>query len=157
MWGLNFEGGRTRVGTVTYQRKEKLRFHLNEYNSKEEVLNAIAFDQDGSLGTFTSSAITVMIDDMFKSRRGDRTGVDNVGLVITDGRSNIQERNTITEADRAKDDDILMMAVGVGKRVGTEEINGIASNPSSDNAFFMEDESELNRIADRILDQLCDS
>ena len=156
--GLNFDGGRTRVGVITYQNEEKVRFNLNEYTSKDEVLNAIAFDQDiQNHGTHTTSALRVMREDMFQSRNGDRTGVDNVALVFTDGKSNIQNVNTIPEADLAKDDGIHMMAVGVGRRVGQNEINGMASSPSSDNAFMLEDASELDDIANLILDQLCEN
>ena len=154
---MNFDNGRTRVGVITYQDTEQIRFHLNEYYSQDEVLNAIAFNQGKSQGTYTSVAINVMREDMFKARNGDRTGVDNVAIVVTDGNSNIQSQRTIPEADEAKDDDIRMMAVGVGRRVGHSEVTGIASVPSADNAFFMEDESELDDIANLILDELCDN
>ena len=156
VYGLNFNAGRTRVGVITYQNTEQIRFHLNEYTSQDEVLNAIAFDKNSSDGTHTSSALRIMREQMFKARKGDRTGVDNVALVLTDGRSNIQNSNTIPEADLAKDDDIHMMAVGVGRRVGHNEINGIASSPTSDNAFFLDDASELDNVANLILDQLCE-
>ena len=155
--GLNFAIDRTRVGIVTYQDTEQVRFNLDEYTSKDEVINAIAFDQSRSKGTHTSSALRTMREDMFTNSNGDRNGVDNVAIVITDGRSNIQEDNTIPEAELAKNEDIRVMTVGVGRRVGISEINGMASTPSSDNTFLLVNESDMNEVADLILDQLCES
>ena len=157
VYGLNFAIDRTRVSIVTYQDTEQVRFNLDEYTSKDEVINAIAFDQAKRKGTHTSSALRTMREDMFTPRNGDRNGVDNVAIVMTDGRSNIEQDNTIPEADLAKDGAIRLITVGVGRRVGVSEINGMASRPSSENAFLLINESDLNEVADLILDQLCES
>ena len=160
VYGLDFSDGATRVGIVTYRNSEQIRFNLDEYTSRDEVVNAIAYDQDYSEGTFTSSAIKAMREDMFTTRNGDRRGVDDVAMVITDGRSNIQKADTIREADLAKDEGILMMSVGVGERVWINELTGMASEDSSgdssDNVFLLLDSSELDDVADQILDALCE-
>ena len=154
--GLNFNAGRTRVGLLTYQNQVQVRFHLNEYTSKSDVIHAISYDQRKAKGTHTTDALRTMRKDMFKARRGDRTAVDNVAIVITDGRSNMEQRSTIPEAELSKDDGIHMITVGVGRSVRHNEIIGMASNPASDNAYFLKDRSELDETSDLILDQLCD-
>ena len=156
VWGLNFANSRVRVGVITYQDTEKIEFVLDRYTTKEEVLNAIAFTHDRHvIGTNTASAINTLHRDMFTAANGDRSGVDNVAIIIGDGRSNINSADTISEADNARNDGIRMIAVGVGPRFDRGEVVGIADSPSSLNAFFMEDESELEETADLIVDTLC--
>ena len=157
VWGLNFNGGRTRVGVITYQADANERFLLNEYTDKESVLNAIAFDQTKQTGTHTAEALSMMTKSYFNARAGDRTGVDNIAIILTDGNSNINSDDTIPEAIRAQDDEIHVMAVGVGRRVSQREIYGMVSQPEDENAFFMRDAAELNEVADLVLDQICEN
>ena len=156
VWGLNFVNSRVRVGIITYQETERVEFVLDQYVTKEEVINAIAFTHDPTIiGTNTADAIGTTRRDMFTAANGDRNGVDNVAIVISDGRSNINSANTIPEADDARNDGIRMIAVGVGSRFDRGEVVGIADSPSSLNAFFMEDETELDETAELILETLC--
>ena len=45
---------------------------------------------------------------------GDRPGVPNVGLVLTDGESNVNKEDTIPEANAARQEGIILFAVGIG-------------------------------------------
>ena len=45
------------------------------------------------------------------------------------------------------------MAVGGGPDI--EEMNGIASDPDSDYVYFVRTTGEVNNIANRLLDRLC--
>lgn len=154
--GLNFEGDRTRVGVVTYQSSPKIEFPLNAYREKLEVMNAIAFKQDMRVyGTNTADALDVLRSDFFISTAGERSGVQNVAIVMTDGRSNIKMAETLVEADKAKNENIRLMVVGIGAKMDAVEINGIASDPDSDNTFQLPGEGDLQTVADQILDQLC--
>ena len=155
--GLNFEGGRTRVGVAVYSSEAHMMFHLNTYNRKEEVLNAITFTVDGER-TNTAAGLEMMRTDMFTPNNGDRTGDPNYAVVITDGRSNMNADITIDEAIRAHNDDIKVFAVGIGEngRVDRMEINGIASDPDNDYAYIMESEDELDEVANGILDVICE-
>ena len=154
--GLNFAGGRTRVGVATYDDSSKIRFHLNKYNDQQSVLNAIAYTITFGR-TNTAAGIDDMRLNMFTSQNGDRPGDDNYAIVITDGYSNINRQSTLPSADFAKQAGITMMAVGVGKNGGVDrsEINGIASDPDNQYAFLLEDDTQLDSVSDRILDQLC--
>lgn len=55
------------------------------------------------------------------SQQGDRPDVPNVGVVITDGKSNEPEA-TWNEAMQARDRGIEMIAVGVGNSVRVSEL-----------------------------------
>ncbi len=156
IWGLNFAGSRTRVGVVTFQSYEKVQFHLQKYNLKESILNAIAFNTDMSaIGTNTARALSQVWQVMFSLSNGDRNGVENVAIVMSDGRSNLNYRSTLPEATRVKDNGIRLLAVGIGDNVNIEEINGMASVPETTSAFYLKNQTDIENIANIILDQLC--
>jgi collagen type VI alpha len=154
--GLNFAGGRTRVGVMTYGDSPTIRFHLNQYTDKQSVMNAIAFTQQ--LGrTNTAGAIDQMRLDMFTSNRGDRPGDPNYAILITDGYSNINQHRTIPAADQARQRGIKMVAVGIGENgsVDRGEINGIANDPDNQFAYLLRNENDMDRVANGILDIIC--
>ena len=102
---------RTRVGLVTYSDVATVRFHLNRYTSKLEVLTAIAFTQEKGR-TNTAGGIDEMTLNMFSAVNGDRAGDPNTAIVITDGRSNINRQRTIPAAEDARRHDVEIYAIG---------------------------------------------
>ena len=52
--------------------------------------------------TNTQAALQMLYDNVFRSDRGDRNGVDNIAIVMTDGGSNINRANTVRRAQDAK-------------------------------------------------------
>ena len=154
--GLNFANDRTRVGVITYQAGAQIEFPLSRYNTQLEVFNAIAFKQDREvIGTNTADAIAMGTDEMFTVIGGDRSGVDDVMIVMSDGRSNMNTARTVAAAEAARNAGVRVMGVGIGVAMDMGEINAIASDPDVDNAFFMPEESDLQATANQILDQLC--
>ncbi len=69
------------------------------------MLNAVTFFPNRGK-TNTQAALSAMRRDLFSTARGDRAGVDNFAVLVTDGYSNINRFNTVPEAQRAKDEDI---------------------------------------------------
>lgn len=154
--GLNFAGGRTRVAVVTYADEPTVRFNLNRYSDKVSVLNAIAFTQEKGR-TNTARAIRKTAADVFTGAKGDRVGDDNVMIVITDGKSNIQENQIIPESDEARGKDIKMIAIGIGKDedLDRQELIDIANKPDSLYAYVVNEESDVEIVSNKVLDQLC--
>ena len=61
-------------------------FHLNEYVRAADMIEHaqnIAYTR-GS--TNTGEAIEHMFGEMFTSRNGDRSGIPNIGIIVTDGK-----------------------------------------------------------------------
>ena len=154
--GLNFDGGRTRVGVATYSDSATAKFHLNTYTDKTSVLNAISYTLENGK-TNTASGIDMARNDMFTSSRGDRNGDQNYAIVITDGKSNINRGGTIPAANSARQAGIKMIAIGIGNNgnVDRSEINGIANDPDNQFAFLLDDASSLDEVANNVLDQIC--
>lgn len=155
--GLNFAGGRTRVGVMTYSDSSTIGFNLNKYTDKASVLNAISFAQVSGF-TNTQDALRVVRTQMFNSA-GDRPGAQNFAIIMTDGLSNVQPDRTIPEAQLAHQSGITVMGVGIQDQDGLNyvEIEGISSNPSSTYSFFLTEDTEdaIETMANSILDILC--
>lgn len=156
--GLNFAGGRSRVGVLTFSDQPFVGFYLNRYPDSTSVLNAIAFSQ--VIGyTNTQAALDQLRLSMFTASNGDRQGVDNIAIVITDGNSNVNADQTIPKAQLAQQSGITIIGVGIEDQDGMNlmEIEGISSQPPSRYSFAMIDTSDTGVMstANSILDLIC--
>ena len=108
-------------------------------------------------GTNTAGALSMMFDDMFTVARGDRVGVPNVAVVVSDGRSNVNAGATVSEAERVRDGDVTLVTVGLGSEMDRGEIDDMASNPDSQYAFYLtsSQQDDMQAVADQVLDTLC--
>ncbi len=80
----------------------------------------------------------------------------NVGIVITDGRSN-NEEETWKEAMEARKDGIEMLAIGVGSSVREHELQAIATAPTKQNVVTVNNFDALSNIRQQIIDVVCRS
>lgn len=154
--GLNFAGGRTRVALTTYSDDATLRFKLNEYSDKVSVLNAIAFTQENGR-TNTAAGIRMANNNIFRASEGDRSGDENIIIVITDGQSNVNSDQTIPAAEESRRAGIKVIAIGIGENgiVDRGELNGIANDPDNQYAFIVQPDKDVNTVANQVLDMLC--
>lgn len=156
--GLNFAGGRSRVGVLTFSDQPSVGFYLNRYPDSTSVLNAIAFSQVVGY-TNTQAALDQLRLSMFTASNGDRQGVDNIAIVITDGNSNVNADQTIPKAQLAQQSGITIIGVGIEDQDGMNlmEIEGISSQPPSRYSFAMIDTSDTGVMstANSILDLIC--
>ena len=91
---------------------------------------------------------------MFTSGNGDRSGVPNIGVVITDGRSN-SATLTASEAANARNAGITLFAIGIGSNIPETELNAIATDPDSDHVFMVSGFSALSSIMSSFQAQAC--
>merc|ERR1719367_2272180 len=122
------DGGKVKVGMVVYSTADHVEFYMNDYASRAEVERAIDEIVYRQGNTNTADGIATMRDELFASGNGERPGVPNVAIVVTDGQSNINRPRTIPEAEQARSQNIKIYAVGIGLK-DTSEIDGIASKP----------------------------
>lgn len=156
--GLNFAGGRTRVGVLTFSDQPSVGFYLNRYTDRSSVLNAIAFNQAAG-ATNTQAALDQLRLSMFTASNGDRQGVDSIAIVITDGFSNVNADQTVPKAQLAQQNGITIIGVGIEDQDGMNlvEVEDISSQPPSKYSFAVIDTSDagLMSTANRILDLIC--
>lgn len=128
----------TQVGIVTFAQGVYKQFDLNRYSNIASLKTAIKrIRHRAGRMTNTGDAIKFMADRMFVPHRGSRTGVPKLAIVITDGQSQ-KFSKTIMAAANAKSKGIEMFAIGVGDKVKTSELEGIASDPDSTHVFTVE-------------------
>ena len=86
-------------------------------------------------------------------RNGDRGWAPNVAIVLTDGASNMRSENTIPMAERAKNNGINIISVGVTEGINLVELKAIASDPNR--VLNVEDFDKLDNIINQLVEITC--
>ena len=109
--------------------------------------------------TNTQSAINMMRNDGFSTAGGDRTAVDNIAILVTDGYSNVNRKDTIPEAMAAKQLGVAMYVVAIGDQVDMTEVNSMAGTSSnggpSSYVFRVRNDNDLENTAQELTNKLC--
>jgi hypothetical protein len=150
----NIDGGEVRVGLVSYSTKVTVEFQLNAYTTKADLFAAVDNIPWRYGSTNTADGLQTMHEDMFTEENGDRPGVPNICIIMTDGVSNINYRRTIPEAEKAREKGIHIYAIGIALKDLTE-VNGIASEPASLNVFAVNTFDELEGLDEKIFEASC--
>ena len=153
IYGLNFAGDRSRVAFVTYGNTASVQFHLRTNPARESLLNAAVAMKSTSTGTNTALALSLVRNSVFTPSNGDRPGDRNVALLITDGH--VTSGDASTEARFVRNAGIQLITVGVGPLANKNTLSAIASQPTNQNAFYMENENEVASVSNSLLDLLC--
>nr|KAG5688509.1 hypothetical protein BaRGS_011654 [Batillaria attramentaria] len=127
-------------------------WHIFYPHNRASLLRGIDNIQYMGGGTNTDTALNAMRTQMFSQQMGARPGVPRVAVVITDGRSS-NMASTIKEADAARQQNIGVVAVGVGSQVNDAELEGIAD--SSRDVFHVNSYSDLPGVTQRVMQAAC--
>ncbi|XP_021375359.1 uncharacterized protein LOC110464458 isoform X7 [Mizuhopecten yessoensis] len=149
----DIDSGNVRVGALIYSSGVEVQFNLNTFSTRDDINQAIDEIPYIYGSTNTADALRTM-RNMFNAADGDREDVPNICIVITDGVSNINSRRTIPEADKARDVDIHIYAIGIGL-TDTTELDGIANKPTADNSFNVQGFAELKALSEKVFSSLC--
>lgn len=103
---FNLAPNQTRVGMAGYSTDVWTNFHLDKYESNDAIRAAIKYIPYKYGSTNTAGGLARM-REMFEETYGDRPDVQNFGIVVTDGVSNVGEWHTIPEAHRCRDEGIV--------------------------------------------------
>lgn len=114
---LNIGRQHTLVGLETFSNGVEVKFNLNDFQNKLDVVNAISFPYNGGT-TNTAEALNIMTEAQFSPQGGDRSQIRNVGIIITDGESN-DRVSTFAKAVEARNQGIDLIAVGINIKVCT--------------------------------------
>uniref|UniRef100_G3TRW2 Matrilin-4 n=1 Tax=Loxodonta africana TaxID=9785 RepID=G3TRW2_LOXAF len=144
----------TRVGLVQFSSRVRTEFPLGRYGTAAEVKQAVLAIEYMERGTMTGMALRHLVEHSFSEAQGARPralNVPRVGLVFTDGRS---QDDISLWAARAKEEGIVMYAVGVGKAV-EEELREIASEPSELHVSYSPDFSTMAHLLENLKGSIC--
>ena len=121
---------RTRVAVLTYSDASHVAFHLGASLSAAAISDAImsVAPPETRGQTNTAAVLRALRDQMFRWERGDRPGVPNVGVIVTDGFSSVGMETTLAAAMEARHRGLLLFGVGVGIDDG-DELEWITQDP----------------------------
>ncbi len=147
----------TRVSVVYFGNEAEVLVDLDYLQNhtiasmKEKIRNLAYLDEK----TNTSGALRLMRQAIFRSHKGDRPDIRNVGIIITDGQSNVDQNRTVIEAEAVKQQGIRMFAIGLTSDINEDELRSIASDPV-DNHFFTADEiADIETFRTRLIWGVC--
>lgn len=154
----------TQIGAVAYSGVTYHTTPLDSLTSDQAVregLEAIPYNEIkvGRVSTNTSGAILTVRGSVFTDSGGARplqSAFPRVVILITDGRSNIDEKLTIPSARALHRDGVVVFAVGIGrKRIRIEELREVASRPELANLIGGFDVTELQGLQRILSDEAC--
>ena len=147
----------TRVGVVLFSNKAENIMYLNSYSDPAEVINQIGTLKYKGGNTNTSAALRLMRQQQFMEDHGDRLGVKNIAIVITDGESNYDPEDTIPEAEAARAAGIQVYVVGITNEVNVDELRMMSSEPQelNQNYYLSADFNSLSDIVDVLIGRSC--
>jgi len=149
----DIDSGNVQAGVLTYSTSFKIEFQIGQYKTSTELQKAIDRIQYTYGSTNTADAILTMATKMFTTS-ADRPDAPNIGVVVTDGISNINSRRTIPEAVTARGKNIHIYSIGIGL-TDTKEVFAIATPPPEENSFNVQSFDELRGLDQKIFSSIC--
>lgn len=150
----DIDSGSVRFGVAIFSSSADVQFNLDTFTIKADILRAIDNIQYIYGSTNTFDALKKMRRKMFHKRRGDRPNVPNYAILVTDGISDINSRKVLSEARKARQNNIHIYTIGIGLK-DTTEIYNIATPPASENSFPVQDFDKLEGLPKRIFEGKC--
>jgi len=148
---------KTRIGLIYWSNNAYVAFKMNDYGQvKQDVVEAIRRVPYRGNWTHTQAALQLVYSTTFQPQHGDRDGVENVAIVISDGNSNVFQQLTSVQAAVCRQNGIRMVAIGLGDMVNVAELSMIASRPLEVNMFIHPSFDELENITASLLQTTCD-
>ena len=139
----------TKVGAVVFSEQVNLVFSLNTYTDAQSIKEAIMELNYLGQTTNTPEGLRVTREQCFNQATGDRPGVQNLAIFISDGVPYPAERRdpAVREAE-ALNEVASVIAIGVTNVIDRELLRTISSSPRRENQnwFLAVDFSELSTI-----------
>jgi Mg-chelatase subunit ChlD len=150
----NIDTGSVRIGLAIFSDDTNVKFHLDTFTIKTDILRAIEniYYTHGSTNIF--DALKTMRTKMFRRSMGDRPNVKNYAVLITDGVSDLNARKVAREARKVRASGIHMYTIGIGLS-DTTEILSIASEPASENSYAVSNFDQLGAIPEQMFKGKC--
>jgi Mg-chelatase subunit ChlD len=152
--GLDFKFGRTRIAYVTFAAEAQVKFYLDEYSSERDISNALTISEVG-YDTNIGRGIETVRREIFVQQRGDRSGIDNVMILLSDGKPTIATGLIEVQTKEAKRNGIECYTVAVGENINKDVLRKIASTPETEHYFELPTRSDVDTVVRQVLDKVC--
>ncbi|XP_048588749.1 coadhesin isoform X2 [Nematostella vectensis] len=148
----------SKFGIIVYNHEPNLlmRFSQNSSQTLGHVTHLIWDMAYMRKGTRTDKALQLAAEELYSARGGDRRGVANVLLVITDGRTSRLSSPYQDVLAPLKARDVHVIAIGVGDAVKEPELLQIAME-TKNHVFTVNDYIDLHQKLSDIVDRVCEA
>ena len=146
----------TRVGVVAFSDDASLIFPLNVFYDIKELQQAISSIKYLGGTTNTGKALYATRTQCFSKESGEREGIPNIAIVITDGLPNVIEYDIFSEASALRQV-ATVLAVGVTTNAEKLLLTEISSPPQRENEqyFTSPNFSNLADLTEMVVDETC--
>nr|XP_014348789.1 PREDICTED: collagen alpha-1(XII) chain [Latimeria chalumnae] len=144
---------RVQVGLAQYSGDPRTEWHLNAHGTKESLLDAVRNLPYKGGNTLTGLALNYIQQNNFKPEVGSRPNVYQIGVLITDGKS---QDDVIAPSQKLRDQGIELFAIGI-KNADVNELRSIATDPDDLHVHNVADFSLLVEIIEDLTTNLCNS
>ena len=120
-----------RVGMVQFSDTAEVEISLGQFENKNELVNAISRVQPISSNTNLRAAMEVTAEQ-FEKIAADRSGANDIVIILTDAGSTAQNQATERAISRLKQtgEGVYMIPIGVSDDVDLVLLQRLANNPS---------------------------
>ena len=147
----NIDNEQYRVGLLRYSTGQQVQWNLNDYTTKNDIVNAV--DRVGySPGRKnTAQAIDYATNQMFTQPNGDRDFARNYIVLLTGEDESTDKYDAYAAAYRAENEGVRLFTVGINLD-DTTEIDELSSHPLSTYQYLVNSEQGLQQVLG-IMDQ----
>ncbi|XP_075882780.1 collagen alpha-1(XX) chain-like [Nelusetta ayraudi] len=142
---------RVQIGLSQYSGDPRTEWQLNNFTSKEQLLEAVRNFRYKGGNTFTGQALLHVMEENMQAAAGARRDVPFFLILLTDGKS---QDDAVAAADRLKSIGVEIIAVGV-KNADEAELRQVASEPLDLNVYNVNDFPLLGKLVSRLVHILC--
>ncbi|XP_041860726.1 collagen alpha-1(XIV) chain isoform X2 [Melanotaenia boesemani] len=139
------------IGLTQYSGDPRTEWQLNNYTTKEQLLEAVRNFRYKGGNTFTGQALIHVMEENMRSEAGKRLDTPFFLVLLTDGKS---QDDAIAAANRLKNAGVEIIAVGV-KNADEAELRQVASEPVDLNVYNVNDFPLLSKLVARLVHILC--
>ena len=151
----------TRVGAIVFSEDVHLAFPLSAYDNAEDVATALSNIAYMGQTTNTPEALLQTRTACFSAVNGDRPGVPNLAIIITDGVPFPDNRRTpaLNEAQTLRDTGATAISIGVTNNIDVDFLKGLSSSPQREgkNYFTATDFATLDEIQRSVVEGTCET
>ncbi|KAF0036624.1 hypothetical protein F2P81_011936 [Scophthalmus maximus] len=138
-------------GLIQYSGDPRTEWHLNNFTTKDQLLEAVRNFRYKGGNTFTGQALLHVMEENMRAEAGARSDTPLFLVLLTDGKS---QDDAIAAANRLKNAGVEIIAVGV-KNADEAELRQVASEPVDLNVYNVNDFPLLSKLVARLVHILC--
>ncbi|CAG5124866.1 unnamed protein product, partial [Candidula unifasciata] len=140
----NIDNGDVRVALVSFARKARVVFNLAKFKTSAYVIKKIneISPKERAKRSSGGSALSEVRTKIFTAAGGDRDGVPNVILLVTDAKTSDDQKDFLREAATLIESGVKIITVGV-KSADAQELRSVSSPPVEEHAVFAKSYSSI--------------